>query len=363
MNKYEGQLFEPLATKHELVAFSSLFPLHSEFSFPVVRLPSPVDLPFGPLKPLKMPLLNRLYGDAHVLFGLEEKLNGFDIAHCAETYYYYTQQCINAKEKGYLKKIVSTVWENIPFGNQGIYQRRDFKRRAFKYIDKFIASTIGAKQALIKEGCAENKIVVLYPGVDLGRFKPGNINNYGPLRRNRGIKLLFAGRLVPEKGIRELLSIYQNLWSANKDLELVIVGEGGLLNEIKTYLIKNRLNKVYILGAVPYEEMPNLYNICDIFVHPVIGSRTWKEQYGMVLVEAMACGLPIVAADNGAVKEVVGNRGIVADANLLEANIKKLLADKTLRDKLSKRANLYARKNLDSRKYALNLEHIYQEVI
>jgi len=83
LNAYEMQLFDGLKNKYDLTAFGSLTPYHETFGFPVIKLPSPMDTPDFPKK---MSVLNRIFVDAHYLYGLEENLKGFDIVHSAETY-------------------------------------------------------------------------------------------------------------------------------------------------------------------------------------------------------------------------------------------------------------------------------------
>jgi hypothetical protein len=158
LNKYEMQFFEPLADTFDITAFGSLTSFHDDFRFPVVKLPSPMDLPDFPYK---MPVLNRLFIDAHYLLGLEGKLKGFDLVHTAETYFRYTQQCLNAKKKGYVKRVIATVLENIPFNNEGIAGRRGYKTRARRELDHIIALTNKTKTALLLEGADTKKITVI----------------------------------------------------------------------------------------------------------------------------------------------------------------------------------------------------------
>lgn len=106
LNAYEMQFFEPLIDRFDITAFASMRPYHDAFAFPVKKLPSPMDLPDFPKK---MAILNRLCIDAHYLFGLEANLRGFDLVHTAETYYHYTQQCLSAKRKGWVKRVIATV--------------------------------------------------------------------------------------------------------------------------------------------------------------------------------------------------------------------------------------------------------------
>ncbi len=146
LNKYEMQFFEPLSKRFDITAFGSLTSYHDQFAFPTVKLPSPMDLPDFPYK---MPVLNRIFTDAHYLVGLEDRLKGFDLVHTAETYFHYTQQCLNAKKKGYVRKVIATVLENIPFNNEGIRGRKAFKARARRELDHIIALTKKTKAALI----------------------------------------------------------------------------------------------------------------------------------------------------------------------------------------------------------------------
>ncbi|MBI3559599.1 hypothetical protein HY087_00530, partial [Candidatus Gottesmanbacteria bacterium] len=76
MNMYEMQMYEPLVGRYDITAFGSLTCYHDRFVFPVVKLPSPMDVPEFPYK---TPLLNRLFVDAHYLWGLENNLHDFDI--------------------------------------------------------------------------------------------------------------------------------------------------------------------------------------------------------------------------------------------------------------------------------------------
>ena len=349
----ELQNFKPLSKKHQLVLFTGYRPVNDLSSLSwlkIVKLPSPVDLNIGPIARYLMAITNRLFTDAHVLFGLEEKLSGFDIAHCAETYYSYTQQCIRAKKLGYVKKVVSTVWENIPGNNEGISGRVQYKERSFANIDKFLTVTDGAKQVLTKEGCSKEKIISLKPGIDLEHFYKHQF-----VEKKGKVKLLFVGRLVPEKGILELIEIFSQLRLKYKNVEFNIVGDGPLKSKVKGPGIN-------YLGKISYQNMPNLYSQNDMLVHYPVGSNTWQEQYGMVLVEAMACALPVVGLDQGSVKEIVGSGGIVVPKNKYITVLESVTKNKILLKNLSIKARKFALKNYNSLNYAKALEKIYQTV-
>src|SRR3989344_7879536 len=97
LNPFELQNYYPLKNKYELRAISSMHPISEEIEIPLTKTFSFTDLPDFPWK---YPILNRLAVDIHYLFGLEQLLRGFDIAHVAETYYHYTRQAVKAKKKG-----------------------------------------------------------------------------------------------------------------------------------------------------------------------------------------------------------------------------------------------------------------------
>ena len=193
LNPFELQNYSPLKEKFDIKTVSSKFPISDKIELPLIKLWSPTDLPNFPYK---FPVLNRIYTDAHQLFGLEKVIDGADIVHVAETYYGYTHQAILAKRGGRVKKIVSTVWEVLPHSNEGIKGRKEYKKLARENIDHFIAVTELAKKALIKEGVAESKISVIPIGIDLKKFKPINKK-----KKARAINILCVARLVPEKGI------------------------------------------------------------------------------------------------------------------------------------------------------------------
>ncbi|MBI3631835.1 MAG: glycosyltransferase family 4 protein [Candidatus Vogelbacteria bacterium] len=365
-NPWELQNFASLATRHEVVLFTGYKPISEvlpKIDLEHRKLFSPADLNFGKISKYRMALLNRFFVDAHILYGLENSLKGFDIAHCAETYFSFTQQCLNAKKKGYVRKVVSTVWENIPFNNEAILGRKSYKKRSISEVDMFLTVTKGAEYALVKEGADERKIKLLYPGVDLSVFRPITSNSYYGHKKNKNIKLLFVGRLVIEKGILDLLEVYCRLFKNNTKVELFVAGTGPLRSEIDEYIHKHCLKNIFLVGEVEYSHMPRLYSLCDILIHPVRGSKTWNEQFGMVLVEAMACGLPVLALSNGSVDEVVGIGGKVVNPEQFSETLVDLIKNSDERKKLSKLAIQLVHKRYDASDFSSRLEDIYRNLL
>lgn len=368
LNRYEMQFFEPLTREFDITAFGSLTPYHDRFAFPVVTLPSPADLfQF----PYKMSILNRLFVDAHYLWGLEEKLRGFDLVHTAETYFHYTQQCLHAKRKGYVKKVIATVLENIAHNNEGIRGRRAFKARARKELDHIIALTQKTKEALLLEGTDEKKITVISHFVDTKRFRPSR----PPASTH--LTVLFVGRLETYKGVFDILEAarllrgdpdarkYKLIWR--------FVGDGSQKGNME------RLEKDYGLNAVhktaSYDNMPEEYEKGDIFVAPsrpriamVRGkpTHTWQEQYCTALLEAQAAGLPIVTAKTGGIPENIGDAGVMVEpgnvSDLAQA-IKSFVLDPEKREAYARRARKRAETVHDIRFGSKKLADLYNSLL
>jgi len=366
LNAYEMQIFEPLVDAYDITAFGSWTSYHNTFAFPVVQLPSPMDLPDFPYK---MQVLNRLYTDAHYMYGLEEKLRGFAIVHAAETYYHYTQQALNAKKKGYVKKVVATVLENIPFNNEGIDGRKEFKERFRKEIDHIIALTEGTKSTLLLEGADEKKITVIGHGINTQRFTPAKDWLQKINSKKKNIIILFSGRLEVYKGVFEILYAAK-LLIADKDLQnyqmqFVFVGDGSqmqaMLHREKSLGIEKHITHT----QVSYDQMPEEYKKADIFVAPSKADRYWQEQYCTALLEAQAAGLPIVTTISGGIPENVGDSAVLVgpgDFYALYLSLKAFIQNKGLREIYAKKARARAEKVHDVEIISEKLAAVYKSL-
>jgi alpha-maltose-1-phosphate synthase len=356
-NRFEMQNYESLVRDFNLVGFSGLKPIHEKYSFPLIKLPSPVDLPDFPKK---MALLNRLFlGDGMYLFGLEGKLKGFDIVHVRETYFHFTSQAINAKKKGLVKKVVCTCSETIPFNHEGIWGRKKLKQKAISSIDKFHCLTEKARQALIKEGCNPKKTVVFPYGVNTSIFKPVK------KKKKKNINLLFIGRLVKEKGIYDLLKVFIKLKKEYRNILLTMIGRGEEKDSLLALLEQINFNKFVKIKTVSYKDIAKEYQKADIFILLSRPSRHWEEYLGMVLLEAMASGLPVVSTKSGAIPETVGKAGfLVKPGNWQQALkiLKNLCNNKSLREKFGRIARKRAVEEFTAEKAGLNLKNFYQSL-
>jgi len=347
LNPFELQNYEPLQDEFGMTAISSKYPISDKIGLPLKKIWSPTDIPNFPFK---YPILNRLFTDAHQLRGLEKVIKGADIVHVAETYYGYTHQSVMAKRRGLIKKIVSTVWEVIPHNNEGIGGRKNYKKMARENIDHFIAVTDMAKKCLIKEGVKADKISVVGVGVDLKKFRVRET-----AKNKRDLNIMCVARLVPEKGVEDLLNAFLEIRKTNNNVHLTFVGDGPLKDDLKGY-------KGVSVKKVSYNQMPAEYGKADIFCLPSRSTKTWEEQYGMCLVEAMASGIPIVTTSTGAIPEVCGHVALFAKASNpqdLKANLEKLIRNTGMRRDMSIHARERAEKLFDKEKIALQIHDVY----
>jgi len=145
---------------------------------------------------------------------------------------------------------------------------------------------------------------ILIPnGVDLEEFNP----KIPPLKKfsNDKINILFVGRIEEKKGLIYLLNAYKILEKKFKNLRLIIIGEGDLKKECQDYVRENNLKEVHFEGKKVERELVSYYNSSDIFCSPAI----FGESFGIVLLEAMACGKPVVAFANQGYKELLRGKG------------------------------------------------------
>ena len=150
---------------------------------------------------------------------------------------------------------------------------------------------------------------VIPNGIDLNAFK--GIDPMAQFKDGK-INILFVGRMEKRKGLMYLLKAYENLQkkyslaNARFDLRLLVVGEGELKEECEQFASSHRLREVHFLGAISDTERQRIYKSAHIFCSPALHG----ESFGVVLLEAMASGLPIVAfANKGYLQFLKGKKG------------------------------------------------------
>lgn len=165
----------------------------------------------------------------------------------------------------------------------------------------YLAASNIVKESLIFCGVKEEKIYIIPYGVDRNKF------TFVPKKPiENKIKLLFVGQVNYRKGLHHLCKVVQNMTNST---ELYIAG--AIDKKSKIYQSYKDCDNVNFLGFVTRDKLAELYNKCDVFVFPTLG-----EGYGLVILEALSCGLPCIvsnlAGGNDAISD--GNNGFVFTA-------------------------------------------------
>jgi glycosyltransferase involved in cell wall biosynthesis len=174
-----------------------------------------------------------------------------------------------------------------------------------------------------------------------------------------------VGRLVEEKGVMDLYDAFKKTAYIKKNLFLKIVGSGPLENKLRTLMQIDNLQKRVTIERKSYQQMPGIFQEADVLCVPSKKSRTWEEQLGMVFIEAMASGIPIITYDTGVIRSVVKDAGIVlkeGDVQGIATSIIRIIEARELGHKIGTIGRERAKSEFDARKTANKLFEMYKSL-
>jgi glycosyltransferase involved in cell wall biosynthesis len=193
------------------------------------------------------------------------------------------------------------------------------RNRVLRRADAFVAISSAVATELVAQGVKPGLIQTIPNSVDTDRFRPVNCHEKCKLRRKLSLPekdriVTFTGRLVSYKGLPLLLRVWSEVQAKHILVRLLLVGPGGLdihncEAELKAYVSANGLQEsVHFTGSV--DNVHEYLQASDLFVFP-----TENEAFGISLIEAMACGLPVVSTSVGGVKDILEHRknGLVVE--------------------------------------------------
>lgn len=207
------------------------------------------------------------------------------------------------------------------------------------------------------------KAKILYNSIDTKKFYPFDENEKKKCRKEFGLTeddkvIVFSGRIDQEKGIYELLTAMSYI--KTKKVRLLVVGSSFYGMKIKT-AFENRItdiakqldNQVVFTGFIAYEDMPKAYNAADIAVLPSM----WNEPAGLTIIEAMACGKPVITTQSGGIPEYANTEcAILVERNeevatTLAEKIDDLFENEQAAHTLGENARRHVVQNFDSSRY------------
>lgn len=270
---------------------------------------------------------------------LEECVSGYrpDVLYInAEPENFQTFQSFRVARKHGIPFVFSS-WRNIDHHAVGYPYKLGFvhkfiERRVLTSAHHGILFNKTAKQLYASEGF--NKTTFIPPHIDTDLFVPQD----GEKSKRGGFTIGYVGRLIQAKGVDLILHALTNL---PRYCHAMIVGDGPERQKLMELAIDLQLaERVKFIKPVETSELPRLFGSMDVLTLPSITTRFWKEQYGRVLIEAMACGTPVMGSNSGEIPAVIGDAGIVFkenDADAFVLGIGQLLSNEGLRKDLSRR--------------------------
>jgi len=231
-------------------------------------------------------------------------------------------------------KVLFYTWENIY--REGTYcskldpVHRRVETKVFDYCPSGICATHLAAEVLRKRGFSGQAAVIPYGINQSFLLAAEEIEARAERPVGSPPRIGYVGRLLPMKGVDTLLEALGKV-----DGELTVLGSGedsdrleGLAQELGVS------DRVEWVPAVPPTEVSHIMSSLDVLVLPSRTTPTWAEQLGRVLLEAMACGVPVIGSDSGSIPEVVGEEGLIfpeGNPDALAEALGRLTADPDLR--------------------------------
>lgn len=238
------------------------------------------------------------------------------------------------------------------------------RKRLFRSTAIFLAVSDELRDLVISLGCPPERVTVLPVGVDLSRFAPGQPLEGHPPR------VVMVGRMVEKKGFRYGIEAFLQVVEGGVDAELVIVGDGPLMGELKESVERSgSARAVTFTGSLSHEETAALLRTAGILLAPsVVTGNLDREGSPTVIKEAAACGVPVIGSLHGGIPDLIddGRTGYLVqerDVGSLADRLGQLLADEGLRLGFGRNARLKMEQQYGIDRYCRRLEEIYDAVI
>ncbi|MBC7227530.1 MAG: glycosyltransferase family 4 protein [Thermoflexales bacterium] len=207
-------------------------------------------------------------------------------------------------------KLILHTWQNVNRPKR--WYVRLVTQISLREADAILCANQEAVQVLWEMGYQGPTEVIPPIGVDPRVFRPME------RRLNPAVfRVAYAGRFVPEKGLDTLIQAVARLGSG---VELWLIGDGPQRAALQSLAQSLGIaERVRWIPPVPPEQMPEILAQVNVVVLPSRTTPVWKEQFGRILVEAMACGVSVVGSNSGAIPEIIGDAGLIFPEGDVEA--------------------------------------------
>lgn len=293
----------------------------------------------------------------------------FDVIHAHD---WLVANAAKALKHAYDIPIVATIHATESGRNSGIHDENQRYINDTEWLLTYEATEVIVNSNYMKGhvqglfGLPFDKIDVIPNGINLNLYT-GIERDYDFRRRyaadNEKI-ILYLGRLVYEKGVQNLISAMPKILNGYHDSKLVIVGKGGMLDELRAQVDHMGLgNKVYFTGYMNGKDVQKMYKCADVAVFP-----STYEPFGIVALEAMLGGVPTVVSDVGGLNEIIehgvnGMKSYAGNANSIADSVLALLYDHQLAANVSKAAKQTVKEQYNWNKIAQDTHFVYEKAI
>lgn len=226
-----------------------------------------------------------------------------------------------------------------------------FEKKAVESANLWIAGGKSVFENLVRRGYSERAGRILTLAVDTSSFQPQSEPARQAVREELGLAapiIGYVGRLVPAKGLRVLMKALEGI-DRNQPWSLLLLGSGPMKAEIERWAARRGWEQRVKVHLSKHDDVPRYLGAMDMMVAPSQTTANWKEQFGRMLIEAFACGVPVIASDSGEIPFVVGDAGIIAPekdstawARAIEGLLKNPDARQELRSKGLARVSRYS---------------------
>jgi len=245
------------------------------------------------------------------------------------------------------------------------------ERHSYRHSAHAIAGNQEARQVLLAKGYARPVTVIPQFGIDPQLFQRDAQPPLVARSPEDGLTVGYAGGLVPEKGVEDLLHALaiarQQAAAGERPWRLLLAGGGAQQPALEALAAQLGLGRqVSFLGRISSTEMPAFFASIDLLVLPSRTTPAWKEQFGRVLVEAMACQTPVIGSDSGEIPHVIGDAGLIfpeGEREALAGQLRRLAGDAALAAELGQRGRSRVLAHFTQERIAAATWQVYQQML